>query len=64
MAKIDYDKSMKQLEEIVRHIENDDLNVDSICAELKKAKELIKLCKEKLYKTEEEINAIISEDNN
>lgn len=48
----------------MRHIENDELNVDSICAELKKAKELIKLCKEKLYKTEEEINAIISEDNN
>lgn len=64
MAKVNYEASIKQLEEIVRRIESDELNVDSICEELKKAKKLIKLCKEKLYKTEEEINAIISEDNN
>ncbi len=61
MAKkeISYTKSIKELEEILERIENNDLDVDVLTQEIKKASELIKSCKEKLYKTDEEIKKIL-----
>ena len=61
MAKkeISYTKSIKELEEILGRIENNDLDVDVLTQEIKKASELIKSCKEKLYKTDEEIKKIL-----
>ena len=50
---------MKQLEEIVRKMESGELDIDSLSKELKTAQGLIKLCKDKLTKTEEEINKIM-----
>ena len=55
-----YEEAMRQLQEIVRKMENDELDIDQMSDQLKKAQELIKMCKDKLTKTEEEINAIIS----
>lgn len=55
-----YETAMKQLEEIVRKMENGELDIDSLAKELKHAQELIKLCKAKLTKTEEEIKKIIA----
>ena len=51
---------MKQLEETVVRMERGEMNLDDMGKEIKKAQELIKVCKDKLTKTEEEINAIIS----
>lgn len=51
---------MKQLEEIVSKMENGELDIDSLSKELKHAQELIKLCKDKLLKTEEEVNKIMN----
>ena len=61
MAKkeISYTESIKELEKILERIENDDLDVDILTQEIKKASELIKACKEKLYKTDEEIKKIL-----
>lgn len=53
---------MKQLEEIVRKMESGELDIDSLAKELKHAQELIKLCKDKLYKTEQEINTLMEND--
>lgn len=50
---------MSQLEDIVRKMENGDLDVDSLCEQLKTAQKLIKLCKDKLTKTDEEIKKIL-----
>lgn len=57
-----YETAMKQLEEIVRKMESGELDVDSLAKELKTAQGLIKMCKDKLFKTEEEINKILEKD--
>jgi exodeoxyribonuclease VII small subunit len=55
-----YEAALKQLEETVERMERGEMNLDDMGKEIKKAQELIKVCKDKLTKTEEEINAIIS----
>lgn len=65
MAKqeIKYEEAVAQLEEIVDKMENDELDIDQLSDQLKRAKELVKLCKDKLTKTDEEIKKLLSEDN-
>jgi exodeoxyribonuclease VII small subunit len=53
---------MRQIEHIVAKMENDELDIDEMGEQLKKAQQLIKLCKAKLTKTEVEIQKILSED--
>lgn len=59
MEKKNYSDAMKQLEDIVRRMESGELDIDLLTKELKTAQSLIKLCKDKLYKTEEEIKKIM-----
>ncbi len=59
MKQIKYEEAIAQLEHIVRNMENGEMDVDSMAKELKKAQELIKLCKEKLKKTDEEIGKLL-----
>ncbi len=63
MKEQDYDAAMKQLEAIVAKMEQGQLGIEAMVAELKTAKALIKQCRDKLTKTEEEIKEIISEEN-
>lgn len=65
MAKkeIKYEEAVALLEEIVDKMENDELDIDQLSEQLKRAKELVKLCKDKLTKTDEEIKKLLSEDN-
>ena len=60
---IKYEEAVAQLEEIVDKMENDELDIDQLSDQLKRAKELVKLCKDKLTKTDEEIKKLLSEDN-
>ena len=55
-----YEEAMAELQDIVRKMENDELDIDQMTAQLKRAQELIKLCKDKLTKTDEEIKKILS----
>ena len=62
MAKeIKYEQALTQLEEIVEQMENDELNIDELGEQLKKAQKLVKLCKDKLTKTDKEIKTILKE---
>lgn len=56
-----YEEAFAQLQAIVRKMENDEYSIDEIAAQLKTAQRLIKLCKDKLSKTEEEILKIQTE---
>ena len=56
-----YEEAMATLEQIVAHMENNELDLDTMSEELKKAQQLIKLCKDKLTKTDQEIRKIINE---
>jgi exodeoxyribonuclease VII small subunit len=60
MEEPDYETAMKQLESIVSKMESGELNVDAMTAELKQAQKLIKLCRDKLTKTDEEIKKILA----
>ena len=53
-----YEEAIKELETIVSQIEKNELDIDQLTERLKEAKELVKLCKDKLYKTDEEKKAI------
>jgi len=54
-----YTESIQELEKILDVIENGELDVDELAGEIKKASELIKNCKDKLYKADEEIKKIL-----
>ena len=56
---ITYSESVKELEAILSRIEEGDLDVDVLTEDIKRASELIKSCKDKLYKTDEEIKKIL-----
>lgn len=54
-----YGEAMKELQAIMNRIENEELDVDILMEEVKRATVLIKFCKDKLYKTNEEIQKIL-----
>ena len=57
-----YETAMRQLEDIADKMENGELDIDSLCEQLKTAKKLIRLCKDKLTKTDAEINKILEDE--
>lgn len=54
-----YEEALAQLEDIVVKMEEGQLDIDTLGEQLKKAKDLIKLCKDRLTKTDEEIRMIM-----
>ncbi len=56
---IKYEEAVRQLEDIVEKMESGELDIDSLCAQLKVAQKLIKQCKDRLTKTDEEIKKIL-----
>lgn len=59
---IKYEEAVKELEEIVRQMESDRLDIDIMSDRLKRAQELITICKSKLKKTDEEIRKILDKE--
>ena len=61
MAKksISYREAIAEIELIVTKIENDEADVDELAGNVKRVAELIKICKEKLFKAEKEVKDII-----
>lgn len=55
-----YTAAMKQLEEIVSQLEDNTLDIDLLAEKVKTAQELIKFCRDKLYKTDEEIQKLLA----
>lgn len=54
-----YEEAMRELEQIVTRMENGEPDIDTLAAQLKTAQELIKYCKDKLTKTDEDIKKIL-----
>ena len=57
-----YEKAVSELEEIVDKMERDELDIDQLSEQLKRAKVLVKLCKDKLTKKDEEIKKLLREE--
>lgn len=57
---IKYEEAVRQLEDIVSRMEEGDMDIDTLGEELKKAQALIKICKDKLTKTDAEIKKLLA----
>ncbi len=56
-----YKEAMDEIERIVEEIENETVDVDMLAEKIKRAAFLIKLCKQKLRKTDDEIKKVLDE---
>lgn len=54
-----YEEALKELEQIVSRMENNEVGIDEMTTQLKRAKQLIKLCRDRLTKTDEEIKKML-----
>jgi exodeoxyribonuclease VII small subunit len=61
MKTIKYEDAIRQLEDIVEKLENNELDIDEMPEALKRAQQLLKLCRDRLTKTDEEIQKIQAE---
>ena len=60
--KLTYAEAMDELESIVDHVEQNEMDIDGLAERLKRAQKLVKFCRERLLKTEEEVKSILSSD--
>ncbi len=56
-----YEEALAQLETIVRKMEANEFDIDELAVQLKTAQRLIEFCKDKLTKTEAELQKIQEE---
>jgi len=59
--KISYTEAISELESIVTEIEEGEITIDTLSEKVKRASELIRICKSKLSSTEEDVNKILTE---
>lgn len=59
--KLNYAGAIEELERIVGEIESETVSVDELTAKVKRAMYLIKFCRTRLKKTEDEVKKVLSE---
>jgi exodeoxyribonuclease VII small subunit len=58
---LSYTAAFEELQKIVSEIEQGTISVDELSEKVKRASQLIKICKSKLINTEEDVNEILKE---
>ena len=58
---MNYSEAFQELQDIVAEIEKGETSVDVLSKKVKRAAELIQLCKKTLRETESDVNAILQE---
>lgn len=59
--KLSYNEALQELETILERIQDQDLDVDDLSSNVKRASELLRLCKQKLRATETDVEKILRE---
>ena len=61
MAKkeISYSEAMAEIDKILARLRSEEMDVDGLAAEVKRATELIASCKARLRKAEEKVNKVL-----
>ena len=54
-----YAEAIAEIERIIGRFRNEEMDVDSLAAEVRRATELIASCKERLRRTEEAVNKLL-----
>lgn len=57
-----YEEALQQLETIVRKMEAGEYDIDELSKQLKQSQKLIKLCKDKLTKTDADIKKLLDKE--
>ena len=58
---INYTTAFEELQQIVSDIESGEISVDELSEKVKRAAQLIRICKLKLTNTEEDVNRILKD---
>lgn len=58
---VTYNEAMAEVEDILEKIENEELDVDDLAEKVKRVSVLLKICKDKLLKTNEQVEQILKE---
>ncbi|MBO5864982.1 MAG: exodeoxyribonuclease VII small subunit [Bacteroidaceae bacterium] len=58
MKTMTYAEAIARLEEIMGKVQGGRIDIDELAGLLKEAQELVKFCREKLYKVDEEIKSL------
>lgn len=58
---ISYTEAHRQLQEIVSEMENSQITIDELDSRIKRASELLKICKDKLFQTEKNVQEVLEE---
>lgn len=53
--KISYTEASAELQQIVEELENSEIDIDLLEAKVKRASVLLKICRDKLHKTEQNV---------
>lgn len=61
--KISYTDAFEELQEIITDMEDSKISIDDLDVKIKRASDLLKICKDKLFKTEENVQKILDEIN-
>lgn len=61
---ITYTEASDELQKIVSEMENSEVTIDDLDNKIRRASELLKICKDKLHKTETNVQKILEEINN
>lgn len=59
MPDMKYSKAMERLEDIIRKIESEEVDIDELSEKVKEAVGLVKLCKEKVERAELEVKEVV-----
>jgi exodeoxyribonuclease VII small subunit len=59
--KISYSEAVAEIESILEKIEGGKLDVDDLADKVSRVTDLLKLCRDRLHKTETQINQILEE---
>jgi exodeoxyribonuclease VII small subunit len=59
--KISYSDAVEEIENILEKIEAGSLDVDELTAKVSRVSDLLKICRDKLHKTEAQIDKILKE---
>ena len=61
VKELTYNQAITELENILRHMQSDDCDIDKLAALTRRATELIAECRSRLGATDEELRAILAD---
>jgi exodeoxyribonuclease VII small subunit len=61
IRKITYNEAVNEIEEILNKIEQEEFDVDELAEKVKRVSTLLKICTDKLMKTNEQVEQILKE---